>query len=56
MLWKNVFMCSLVCKGLPNGHHVGVARGTVFQEIRGRGLVSTPAILDKENLGGLLPP
>ena len=54
---KNVFIYFLVCKGLLlrvvlSNHDVGVARGTVFQEIRpGAGLKTGDFV--EEKLGGL---
>ena len=46
-----LFVYFLACKGLSNDD-VGVARGTVFQEIRGRELVSQPAISSTKSWGG----
>ena len=48
---KSVFMYFLVCKG-PSNDDVGVARSTVFQEMRGGELVSKPAISRKKSWGG----
>ena len=51
---ENICISFLVCGGLSNDD-VGVARGTLFQEIRPGGeLVSKPAI-SLNNSGGGLP-
>ena len=46
-----IFTCFRVCKGRSNDDVEG-ARGTVFQEIHGRELVSKPAISSKKRWGG----
>ena len=47
----SIFRYFLVCKGLSNDD-VGVARGTVFQEIRPGGLFSKPMISLEKCWGG----
>ena len=48
---NSVFKYFLVCRGLSDGDG-GVARGTVFQEIRPGARFKTGDLV-KENLGGL---
>ena len=49
---ENILMYFLGCKGLSNDGVVGVARGTVFQEIRPGASFKTGDLV-REKLGGL---